>query len=1199
MSVVSVSSPSPRFSPDDIPGLSLWLDATDSTTVTRTGSNVTAWEDKSGLQNRAVSRGGSPVYTSSGINGRPAVTFSNAPSMTGNLSITGTTVTGFLVVQGSQSGSGRGDQRILSCAASGQADWNSTARFLVGIQGGGNIVRYNRANTYIPQTTIVIGSPVLLSWLSDGTSNFIWEDGAPGDVAASVANGDAFSITNYALGNQYTATTETYNGLIGEVLVYTTPLSTAQRQQVEGYLGRKWGFVSLTGHPYRSGGPGILPTSISGLRLWLDAAGSSNFTFSSGTTISTWNDKSGNGRNATPATGAMSYVDASSAVLFVRSSSEFMTLPNNTIPVGSSSFSVFFVFSPTSTGFEIQLLTARSSGGSIWGIRSGNAGTGTLQTFWSGNNDIQTANLWTANARNMGSFFYQASGTRSLWVNGTMGTSDTPSSQTAITENNRIGTLGATAFNTFDGQFHELIIYESSLSATQRYLIEGYLANKWGFNLRLPGQSSPYTGLVVPMRSFVPTDIDGCSLWLDAADPSTITLSGNTVTVWADKSGNARNATPLGTGPTRGSSAVTFSGTQTMSGSATYLHSSNDGAWSAFAVFRPTSLAVGNPRILNYQGTPNNVAQFLYVESGTLTTLAWLSGGASLTQAFGGSIVSNTTYLVGAVNSASTLTAYRNGVSGTPVSHGALTTASNSTYVLGGMSSTDDRLTGDIYEVVVFSNALTTTQRLHMENYLADKWGLRGSMGGTAHPYRYGPPVGAPPVTSNLRLWIDAQDPSGYTLSGSNVTAVLDKSSNAWSLGTAANATLGSTRFNETYPSFYSTGPGLASNASFVFSQPLTVYFVGQSLNTWSSAFLFDSLNTSTRVVIYSGAVMFAGGEFAPSNNSESLSPHVLCATFNGASSSMVLNGTTTTGDVGSGAFNGIIISKSDGYRGHICELMIYSGAHTTAQVQQMMGYLAWKWGLPSKLQGVTSNYARIGRSLTPIFTPLQIPGATLWLDGADTATQTFSGSTLTQWADKSGAGYTMTTVAPNCSLPVRGTAINRLTTVGITSGSMGMKQPLVIDGIKNIFWVRRENGGNQGYQFYLGADSAADFHTGDQGQFAHGGISPQGIRDASLSLFLSGGVTTGTMSTTQFTSGGGTLNILSVSNMTGTTRVQGISYDRGNTGRSITCDWGELLLYTTAVPVTDIKRVEGYLAWKWGLVSYLPSNHPFKLVKP
>jgi hypothetical protein len=47
---------------------------------------------------------------------------------------------------------------------------------------------------------------------------------------------------------------------------------------------------------------------------------------------------------------------------------------------------------------------------------------------------------------------------------------------------------------------------------------------------------------VQAVEAFVPTDISGCQLWLDAADDTTISI-GTGVSQWDDKSGNARHAT--------------------------------------------------------------------------------------------------------------------------------------------------------------------------------------------------------------------------------------------------------------------------------------------------------------------------------------------------------------------------------------------------------------------------------------------------------------------------------------------------------------------------------------------------------------------------------------------------------------------------------------------------------------------------------
>jgi hypothetical protein len=42
-----------------------------------------------------------------------------------------------------------------------------------------------------------------------------------------------------------------------------------------------------------------------------------------------------------------------------------------------------------------------------------------------------------------------------------------------------------------------------------------------------------------------------------------------------------------------------------------------------------------------------------------------------------------------------------------------------------------------------------------------------------------------------------------------------------------------------------------------------------------------------------------------------------------------------------------------------------------------------------------------------------------------------------------------------------------------------------------------------------------------------------------------------------------------------------------------------ELIFFNNSLSVSDVQKVEGYLAWKWGLQANLPSTHPFKLFPP
>src|ERR1700748_1258223 len=62
--------PVPPFNPSDIAGLTLWLDASDSSTLTLNGTNVSQWNDKSGNGNNATQATmvSQPVYGAASLN---------------------------------------------------------------------------------------------------------------------------------------------------------------------------------------------------------------------------------------------------------------------------------------------------------------------------------------------------------------------------------------------------------------------------------------------------------------------------------------------------------------------------------------------------------------------------------------------------------------------------------------------------------------------------------------------------------------------------------------------------------------------------------------------------------------------------------------------------------------------------------------------------------------------------------------------------------------------------------------------------------------------------------------------------------------------------------------------------------------------------------------------------------------------------
>jgi hypothetical protein len=144
--------------------------------------------------------------------------------------------------------------------------------------------------------------------------------------------------------------------------------------------------------------------------------------------------------------------------------------------------------------------------------------------------------------------------------------------------------------NYFNGTISEVLIYNSTLTAAQRQTVEGYLAYKWRIQSNLP-TIQPFYAITPFSRTFGPTDILGCSLWLDGADNSTMN-STTAVTVWNDKSGNSNTMT--GTGTWTGSN-MTFNGSTNAFSNLTYVFPNSN--YSIFGVYSNTT----GPTDSNYQ----------------------------------------------------------------------------------------------------------------------------------------------------------------------------------------------------------------------------------------------------------------------------------------------------------------------------------------------------------------------------------------------------------------------------------------------------------------------------------------------------------------------------------------------------------------------------------------------------------------------
>jgi len=240
------------FTPASLANCSLWLDAADRSTLTLSGSNVTQWNDKSGNANNTT-YANLVVYSLTAINGRPGINFgpgglNNGSMLSGPLSYSGDQVTAFIIAQFSSNSYDYA--RFLSIGVPGSTDYTDTRNIQIFGRNTGltilNIRNFVAATVNVP----AYNTPFLAQSQLNSTQVSINVNGST-PVITSGASGN-LALSNYYIGASTSSQTG-LSGSISEIVFYTTALSTAQRQQIEGYLAWKWGLLNtLPGnHPYR------------------------------------------------------------------------------------------------------------------------------------------------------------------------------------------------------------------------------------------------------------------------------------------------------------------------------------------------------------------------------------------------------------------------------------------------------------------------------------------------------------------------------------------------------------------------------------------------------------------------------------------------------------------------------------------------------------------------------------------------------------------------------------------------------------------------------------------------------------------------------------------------------------------------------------------------------------------------------------
>jgi hypothetical protein len=303
----------------------------------------------------------------------------------------------------------------------------------------------------------------------------------------------------------------------------------------------------------------------------------------------------------------------------------------------------------------------------------------------------------------------------------------------------------------------------------------------------------------------------------------------------------------------------------------------------------------------------------------------------------------------------------------------------------------------------------------------------------------------------------------------------------------------------------------------------------------------------------------------------------------------------------------------------HLLEMIHFNKALSTTERQQIESYLVQKWALTGLLSaghpGLTSRIYRsdylVPNKVKPTpyytqFSPRQIAGCSLWMDGADSSTMTTASSYISAWNSKgnNALSFTQSTSTKQPLLVANvynGNSVvrcinpgNPVVNVNITTVNNAVLQtgasfcifivhnPTIANGSPFCF---QNDGGNR-IACHLTENGNVVFDTPNV-RLTY--AAPANYLTSGLKLDV-------------FWSVANAINYRASGNATASASAGASTWTDGTlTFGSFTptqdsyyyqTDIGEIIWFNTALALAQVQQVESYLAQKWGLTTSLPVGH-------
>ena len=545
--------------------------------------------------------------------------------------------------------------------------------------------------------------------------------------------------------------------------------------------------------------------------------------------------------------------------------------------------------------------------------------------------------------------------------------------------------------------------------------------------------------------------------------------------------------------------------------------------------------------------------------------------------------------------------------------------------------------TAQVAEILCYSNALTLEQVRVIEGYLAWKWGLQTSLI-VGHPYRSARPpcrfVSPNDMQNTPILWFDAAYSPYITLSGNSIVTWSNLGCNGcvlrpWVSGVQMNVNFLNGQTVANFPIGTALSTNVATNCqarSYYFvtrivnynaTNQFTSFYTQNQLNQGVLANTFINISTGrwaqgpagipTNCTAWDTTTLSNNWQIAALIDNQNTSFNV--GTENGSNRTLVVNTVQTYGvAAGQMVFN--VPSYNTSY--DIAETFLFDAGHSPAERQMMEGLLAWKWGLTTSLPSL--HPFRTLRPIFPQFNPLNVNTSNttstgrgplqcvLWLDASQETGA--NGAVVNSITDKSGSGYTFTATAANAitlqtpgqnGLPVYNMGANRFSTSAFVWNSKFTTFIVAQANAGNFLYSQQQTGA---YFNYIFAGNQSLMYV-NQIYAVNDSVNASGasVTGTGWSIFCLG-YNNGTNGTPYRVNG--TVRATTATTATGVATTTRPLWINGNeSGQFDVTRLGEILHYNDNLTAAQTSKVEGYLAWKWGLAGSLPQFHPYKTFAP